>query len=254
MPRVLQNDGGRARIIRLAEERRSIRADPRRHASARRAAPKGIIGGIDLQLVGVLKDKADGARQILARRCAGAIDQRKGVVALLGKLQRVREAVLHRAHIGKAAARVAHGEPRARRTLEEEQARIPLGGVGGFFFLGIDIVKDGFAVQRARAQKIGDFHRLIRVDVVVPRQAQTAQRIAAHVALVHRKNQPPVVAKRRIMDDGLNRRVLSICVHIRVLRESARSTPYAEKNQRKVNKKMSVFHQLTRSVLFSVLL
>ncbi len=56
------------------------------------------------------KDEADGSCQILAGGlCAGAVNESEGVVALLGKLQRMREAVVHRAYIGESAARIAYG-------------------------------------------------------------------------------------------------------------------------------------------------
>ena len=57
------------------------------------------------------KDEADGSCQILAGGlCAGAVNESEGVVALLGKLQRMREAVLHGAHIGKGTACIADSE------------------------------------------------------------------------------------------------------------------------------------------------
>ena len=54
---------------------------------------------------------------------------------------------MHCAHIGESTACIAHGKFRARRTLEKEQARITLVGIGSFLLLGVNIVKDGLAVQ-----------------------------------------------------------------------------------------------------------
>ncbi len=117
------------------------------------------------------------------------------------------KAVVHRAYIGESAARIAHGEFRAGRTLEEEQARVALVGVGGLFRFGINIVKNGFAVQGAIAQGVHNLHGFVRVDVAIPRQAQIAQRIAAEIARVHRKEQPPVIAEGGIVDHRLNGRI-----------------------------------------------
>ena len=48
------------------------------------------------------------------------INQRKGVIPLLGKLQRMGKAVLHGPHIGEAATRIAYGKFRPRLSAEKE--------------------------------------------------------------------------------------------------------------------------------------
>ena len=52
---------------------------------------------------------------------------------------------MHRPDVGKTAAGIHDGEFRAGIPLEEEQARVLFCGIGGFFFVGVDVVKDPLA-------------------------------------------------------------------------------------------------------------
>lgn len=74
MAGVLHDDRRRAGVIAFSESLRAVRAEPRRHARASRAAPEGIAVGIYFQLLRVFKDEADGARQILAGRLRASLD------------------------------------------------------------------------------------------------------------------------------------------------------------------------------------
>ena len=114
---------------------------------------------------------------------------------------------MHRAHISEPTARIAHGKFHAGRALEEEQTRIALVGISVLLRFSVNIVKDGFAVQGAIAQGVHDLHGFVRINVAVPRQAQIAQRIAAEIARVHRKEQPPVIAEGGIVEHRLNGRI-----------------------------------------------
>ena len=124
------------------------------------------------------------------------------------------EAVLHCADIRESAARIAHGELRAGRSAEEEQPHVPLRRISSFFLVGVNVVEDGFARQHAIAQGADDFHRLVRIDVRVPRQMQIPQRVAAVISRVYREQQPPVIAKDRVGDDRLNPRVAGDGLHV----------------------------------------
>lgn len=58
-----------------------------------------------------------------------------------------------------------------------------------------------FAGCGALMQCVYDFHCLVGINVVVPHQAQSAQRVAAPVAFVHREQQPPVIRENRVVYD-----------------------------------------------------
>ena len=208
MPRVLQDHGRGPGQVLLAKGTGAVGAEPCGHARAGRSAPEGIALRVHLQLPGVGKDPGDGAGQVLAGGLrAGAVDQGKGVVAALGELQRVGEAVLHGPDVGKAAARVADGKGRARLPFEEEQAGVRLVRVLRLLRLGIDVVEHRLARLGALPEGVDDLHRLLRVDVVVPGQLQFAQRVAAPIAGIHREEQAAIVPKDLVLQDRLDRRV-----------------------------------------------
>ena len=141
----------------------------------------------------MVKDEADGSCQVLAGGlCAGAINESEGVVALLGKLQRMREAVLHGAHIGKRSACVADSEFLAGRSLEEEQTRILLGRVSRLFLVGVDVIEDGLAVRCPLSQGVHDLQRFVRIDMAVVGQLKFFQRVAAVIGILYREQQPSV--------------------------------------------------------------
>ena len=127
----------------------------------------------------MFKDKTNRPGQILTGGIpAGTVDEGKGVIAHFRKLQRVGKAVVHRAHIGKSAASIADGKLFAGISLEKEQARICLRRVGGFFRVGIDVIKDRFSGLGAAFHVIGDLHRLVGVNLRVPCEPQFSQCIS----------------------------------------------------------------------------
>ena len=107
---------------------------------------------------------------------------------------------MHRADVCKAAAGVDKGKLFSGIAFEEEQPRIALGGVGRFFGVGIYVVKNRFARRGAGAHSIHDLDGLIRIDVVIPRQAQIAKRIPAVIAGIHRKDQPAPSPESGVVD------------------------------------------------------
>ena len=117
---------------------------------------------------------------------------------------------MHRAHVGKAAARVDYRELRAGLALEEEQTRITLGGIRRFFGVGVDIVKDRIARRRAFAHVVDNFDGLVRVDIIVPRKRQIAERAPAVVTCIDGKDQPAVTVKNGIVYHVVYRRVRRI--------------------------------------------
>ena len=141
--RVLHDDRGGTRQPRAAEGRGAVRAEPRRHARARRAAPERVTFRADAELLRVRKNHAYRAREILAGRLrARAVNYREGVVAHLREFERVGKAVVHRTDVCKAAARAAYGEWRAAPAAEEEQSRVAFARVGAFFGLRVNVDKD----------------------------------------------------------------------------------------------------------------
>ena len=200
---------GAGQII-AAEGCGAVGSQPGRHPCARRAAPQGVAGGVHLQLAGVVKDKGNGPGQILAGGLRpGTVDEGKGVVAHAGQLQGVRKAVVHGAHIGESASRVAHGEPRPRLPPEKEEPRILLGRIGGLLLVGINIIEDGLTGQSPLLQRVDNLHRLIGVDVAVVGQVQRPQGAAAVIAVVDGKKQPAVIPKGGIVPHRFDGRVHS---------------------------------------------
>ena len=141
----------------------------------------------------MVKDEADGSCQVLADGlCAGAINESEGVVALLGKLQRMREAVLHGAHIGKGTACIADGELLAGDSLEEKQSCIFFGRVSRLFLVGVDVIEDGLAVRCPLSQSVHDLHRFVRINMAVVGQLKFFQSVAAVIGILYREQQPSV--------------------------------------------------------------
>ncbi|MFR7988993.1 MAG: hypothetical protein ACLU5F_00190 [Anaerovoracaceae bacterium] len=136
---------------------------------------------------------------ILHDYCAGTVDQSEGVVTSFRQFQRMRKAVLHSAYISKAAAGAAYGKLFTRIASEEEQVRIFFFRIFFLFLVSVDIVKHSFTGFRAAFQRIDDFHRLLRIDVVVPGQPETAKGVSAVIGFVYGKNQPAVFFKNRIV-------------------------------------------------------
>ena len=85
-------------------------------------------------------DEADGAGQIFtAALCAWAVDQGKRMIAMLGKRERMRQAVLHGAHISKAASGAAKGKRRALSAWKIKQPGILLVRIRRLLLFGIVI-------------------------------------------------------------------------------------------------------------------
>ncbi len=169
MAGVLHNDSAGTGQISSAKGSRTVRPQPSRHPCSRRSAPKGVAVGIDPKLLGVLKDKPDGSGQILAGGLgAGTIDQGEGIIALLGQFQGVGETVLHRSHIGKSAAGIAHRKPFPRSPREEKQTGVLFFRVRRFFFRRINVVKHGIPGLSVAVKVVDDFHRFLGIYIVVP--------------------------------------------------------------------------------------
>ena len=150
----------------------------------------------------MVEDEADGSCQVLAGGlCAGVVNESEGVVALLGKLQRMREAVLHGAHIGKSTACIADGELLAGDSLEEKQSGIFFGRVSRLFLVGVDVIEDGLAVRCPLSQGVHDLHRFVWINMAVVGQLKFFQSVAAVIILVRWKQQPPEAVKGRSIDD-----------------------------------------------------
>ena len=144
----------------------------------------------------MVKDEADGSCQILAGGlCAGAINESEGVVALLGKLQRMREAVLHGPHIGKGTACIADSEFLAGDSLEEKQSCIFFGRVSRLFLVGVNVIEDGLAVRCPLSQGVHDLHRFVWINMAVVGQPEFFQSVAAVVGILYREQQPSVRAE-----------------------------------------------------------
>lgn len=75
---------------------------------------------------------------------------------------------MHGPHIGKTAASIANGESLTRGSLEEKQPRVLLGGISGFFFLGLNIIEDRVPGLCMEVHRICNLHGLVRVDMAVP--------------------------------------------------------------------------------------
>ena len=144
----------------------------------------------------MVKDEADGSCQVLAGGlCAGAINESEGVVALFGKLQRMREAVLHGPHIGKGTACIADGELLAGDSLEEKQSCIFFGRVSRLFLVGVDVIEDGLAVRCPLSQGVHDLHRFVWINMAAVGQLKFFQSVAAVVGILYREQQPSVRAE-----------------------------------------------------------
>lgn len=197
---ILHDDSRRARKRIPAKPCRAIGTKVRRHAGACAAAPQGVALHINTQVFRMGKDKADGPGQILTGGlCAGTVDQREGIVAHLAQLQRMGEAVVHRPHIGKAAACIADGKLRSRLAPEEEQAGIPFGRICRLLRLSVDVEEDHIPGCGMVVHVVDDLHRLVRPDVAVPGQAQLPQGFAGIVPLVHGEDQAAIITKDRIV-------------------------------------------------------
>ena len=144
----------------------------------------------------MVKDEADSSCQVLAGGlCAGAVNKSEGIIAFLGKLQRMREAVLHGTHIGKGTARIADGELLTGSSLEEKQSCIFFGRVSGLFLIGVDVIEDGLAVRCPLSQGVHDLQRFVRIDMAVVGQLKLFQSVAAVVGILYREQQPSVRAE-----------------------------------------------------------
>ena len=143
--------------------------------------------------------KAKVVRVLTGGLSTGAIDQRESVIAHLTELQGVGKAVVHGAHIGKAASRIADGRLCPRITSEEEQAGVLFVRIGRLLRIGIDVIEDRFAGCGAMPEGVHDLHRRVGVDAVVPGQAETAKGTAAVVILIHGKQKTAVVIKSGIV-------------------------------------------------------
>lgn len=194
--RVLHDDRTGLGQVPAAERFRAVAAQVCRHPASGRAAPEGVTGGIYLQLIRVFKDELDGPCQVLTGGLrTGTVDQGKGVVAHLGQLQSVGEAIVHGPHIDKTAASIANGESLTRGSLEEKHPRVLLGGINGFFFLGINIIEDRVPGLCMEVHRIYNLHGLVRVDMAVPSQPQVTQGVPTVIAAIRWKDQPAIAAK-----------------------------------------------------------
>ena len=141
----------------------------------------------------MVKDEADSSCQVLAGGlCAGAVNKSEGIIAFLGELQRMREAVLHGTHVGERTARIADGKLLAGGSLEEKQSCIFFGRVNGLFLVGVDVIEDGLAVRCLLSQGVHDLHRFVRIDMAVVGQLKFFQRVAAVIVVICREQQPSV--------------------------------------------------------------
>ena len=77
----------------------------------------------------------------------------------------MRKTVVHRSHIGKGAASVAHGEACALVATEEEQSRVLFPWVAGFLFIGIDVVENSLAALCLTVQVVHYRHDLVGVYI-----------------------------------------------------------------------------------------
>ena len=127
----------------------------------------------------------------------------------------MREAVVHRTDVGKAASRVYDGKLGTGITLEEEQTGISFGWISFLFFFRVNVIKDGIPGFRMISHVVADLHRHIRINVVVPGKTKTPKCITAHISAVYRKEQPAVIAESRI--------VLNICDPVLLRIERGRS-------------------------------
>ena len=75
---------------------------------------------------------------------------------------------MHGTHIGEAASGIADCKLCTGITPEKEESCIFLCRVCHFFFIGVDIIKDGFSRSSAGPHIVCDLHGLVRIDVAVP--------------------------------------------------------------------------------------
>ena len=112
-------------------------------------------------------DKLDRPCKVIIRSI-GTVDQRKGIVAHFRQFQSMGKAVVHRPHIGKSAACIAHRKLRIVLALEEEKSRVTQTAVRLHFVLGVDVVEYLLTVFCGVFQVIHNLNGLFRLDVVVP--------------------------------------------------------------------------------------
>ena len=80
----------------------------------------------------------------------------------------MREAVMHRTNIGKAAACVYDGKLCARVSTEEEQPGVFLCRICCLFLVRVDVIENRLPGIGMAFQVITDLNRLIRIDIAVP--------------------------------------------------------------------------------------
>ena len=153
----------------------------------------------------MVRDEGDGPGQVLAGRLGpGAVEESKGIVPPAGELQGVGEAVLHGPHVGKAAAGVAEGHLAPGVPPEEEEAGVRLVRVGGLFLGGVDVVEHRLPCCGLGVEVVDNGHGLLRVDVVVPGQAEAPQGVPTPVPRVRGEEEAAVVPKHRVVHHGLD--------------------------------------------------
>ena len=100
---------------------------------------KRVAVGIYSEFVLMGKNKTDGACQVLASSLRPrSVNQGKSIVALLREFEGMRETVVHRSHIGKGSAGIAHCKACSRVATEEEQSCVCLPWVVRLFFSSIN--------------------------------------------------------------------------------------------------------------------
>ena len=153
----------------------------------------------------MVRDEGDGPGQVLAGRLGpGAVEEGKGIVPPAGELQGVGEAVLHGPHVGKAAAGVAEGHLAPGVPPEEEEAGVRLVWVGGLFLGGVDVVEHRLPCCGLGVEVVDNGHGLLRVDVVVPGQAEVPQGVPAPVPRVRGEEEAAIVPEHGVVHHGLD--------------------------------------------------
>ena len=78
------------------------------------------------------------------------------------------KAVVHRPHVGKSAACIAHSKFRIVLTLEEKKSRVTQTAVRLHFLFGVDVVEYLLTTFCGVFQVIDDFNGLFGLDIIVP--------------------------------------------------------------------------------------
>ena len=134
------------------------------------------------------EDKTDRSCKILKSGFpAGAVNQSKRVEACFGYLQCMRKTIMHGPNEGKGAAGVADSKTRPRVTTEEEQASVPLGRIGKFFLIRINVIKDPIPFFSLLFQEIHDLHVLFWICAVVS-QTKGAECMTAVAIICYSEN------------------------------------------------------------------